>query len=206
MVTLTILLLCIIVYLLYRLDAVRTEKKLFNQIVWCRKNRKVLYSYISSFQKDLSIPNDYCILDAHDLQFVEDILSEFIADLEASFFASKLTPLRSKYVIKESYYFAWLLFLFLDKHWCDSDVAGHNMHEKEISRQTYGESIPSDWDATYALTPFGFTYCKLSYILFCFISSKPVFVKKSELNQEPPKHIKQALDAKEITIRYRKQY
>lgn len=192
-------------FLISKVTKLSAEQRLLDHIIWVRSHN--LYSYILDFQRELSIPQQYCLQGGQEELLAKKILLAFQNFIESAYFKKELLPIRSKYVVYGEQFFARMLWVYLQKHSCDGKISGCDMHEKQLSQHRYGESISSGFDATYSLTQFGIVYHKLYYISFRFLGNSPIFNKNGTLFQEPDSaFIKDAIDSAKISIRYMQQF
>lgn len=111
-------------------------------------------------EKDLRIKTD------EEWEIVKTILESFKRELSEDFFCDSLVLPKSKYAISGESFFHYSLCSFLRNHQCDYNLAGYEMHDKQLEYKRYGSWGGPLFDAKYLLSEFGVVYHKLLYISY----------------------------------------
>lgn len=157
-----------------------------------------LCAEITNAQIELSIPQKYCIVEA-DIKYVKEILEEYRKDLVHCYFSGKPISVRSKYYISGADYFVFTLHNFLEKHECDYEFIGHDMHDETLEYRRFGYWGGPCCDATYALTDFGIVYHKMYYITYLYCKNSKI-TNPTGLSFQSEKFIKEILDTRQIKV------
>lgn len=151
-------------------------------VAWCvTKNSQTfrcalsLSDYIKNAQISAHVQDVYRIHSEEEWDMVKAILDGFKAKLTEDYFSDLIPYKSSKYVIPGEHFFMFRLFCYLADHQCESNISGHDMHNRTISHKSYGSYGGPLYDATYELSDFGVVFHKLYYISYLFCKRSPFF-------------------------------
>lgn len=183
-----VIILCIIIYLIYRTYKFSQWECLHKKICWCtsedsrvfRSNMDLIHYInnltISSRAKNKSIEDSYYFHSVSRIRYIDqkyqivsdeekdiarEILKFYQAELSQSYLTGKILPSKHISKLTDAEYFVLSLLSFLDKHQCDTEINDIKMHQRTISHQSYGSWGGPLYDAKYELSEFALVYHKL---------------------------------------------